>query len=110
MNPQQTTRDDITGKKIETVTILERALNFLLNEFTRSIYNRWRIRDSLETDVKFAIILPTYISENIQQFVYETAVKVSYVRNEIFIEMNLFYIKCKQYIHLKYLNTKRSIK
>lgn len=92
MNPQQTTRDDITGKKIETVTILERALNFLLNEFTRSIYNRWRIRDSLETDVKFAIILPTYISENIQQFVYETAVKVSFVRNEIFIEMNLFYI------------------
>lgn len=91
MNPQQTTQDDITGKKIETVTILERALNFLLNEFTRSIYNRWRIRDSLETDVKFAIILPTYISENIQQFVYETAVKVSYVRNEIFIEMNLFY-------------------
>lgn len=71
---------------------MERALNFLLKEFTRSVYNNWRIRESLETDVKFVIILPTYFSENAQQFVYETAVKVSYVRDKIDIDKNLFYI------------------
>lgn len=90
MNPQQTTQDDITGKKIETVTIWERALNFLLKEFTKSFYYERRVLDLLETDVKCVIILPTYFSENIQQFVYETAVKVSYVRDKIYIDINYF--------------------
>lgn len=112
INLQHRTRDDITGKEIETVTVLERALNFLLKEFARSIYNRWKIRGSLETDVKFVIILPTYFSENIQQLVYETAVKV-YVRDKKkYINKILFYIECTHYIHLKYLKLchKNSIK
>lgn len=72
---QHTIQRDITGKEIESTTIFERALGFLLADFTRSIScNRLKIR---ETDIKFVIIVPTYFSENEQQFVYETAVKVS---------------------------------
>lgn len=100
INLQHRTGDDITGKEIETVTVLEQALNFLLKEFARSIYNRWKIRGSLETDVKFVIILPTYFSENIQQLVYETAVKSGFPRSSLFVvleaEAAFFYYQCRE--------------
>lgn len=75
---QHTTQDDITGKEIETATVLEHAFNCLLKEFTTCVsFHNWRkILDSYEENGKFVIILPTYFSENAQQFAFEIAVKV----------------------------------
>lgn len=73
---------------------MERAFNCLLEELTTYIsgYSWWSICDSLEKDVKFVIILPTYFNENAQQFVYETAVKVikknvSYINITVIFKM-----------------------
>lgn len=74
---RHTIQKDVTGKEIETTTVFERTFHFLLTHFTRSITcNNWTVTDSTETDAKYVIVLPTYFSENEQQFVYETAVKV----------------------------------
>lgn len=72
-----TIQKDVAGKEIETTKVFERTFNFLLAHFTRSITGKnWRITDSTETDAKYVIVVPTYFSENEQQFVYETAVQV----------------------------------
>lgn len=74
---RHTIQKDVTGKEIETNTVFECIFNFLLTHFTRSITcNNWTVTDSTETNAKYVIVLPTYFSENEQQFVYETAVKV----------------------------------
>lgn len=74
---RHTIQKDVAGKEIETTTVFERTFNFLLAHFTRSIIGKnRRITDLTETDAKYVIVVPTYFSENEQQFVYETAVKV----------------------------------
>lgn len=83
---RHTIQKDVAGKEIETTTVFERTFNFLLAHFTRSITGKnRRITDSTETDAKYVIVLPTYFSENEQQFVYETAVKSGFPQSSLII-------------------------